>query len=702
MSGAHRRGTNAMSKTTLASLQRDAARFGDLITIPVFEKSSRKVITTVDDAIEDANAELDKVAAQQPSAATFESTVVALDHILYPVVTATNRLFLIKETSTEAAVRKTATEQVQRLQDWFTETQYREDVYKACQAFEQAYNDGRRPRLYGEDLKLFTETMRDYRRAGLNLDAVTRAQVESLQKQLTALATSFDTNVTNADVTVYYTLEDLAGAPEFLIARAKDQGKTENGVQLYGIKATVTPQFVTGMQNLKSEAARKRLKIARYSTAQDQNTALLNELIRVRDQIAHLLSYDSWDDYKIEPKMAKTGARALAFLTDLKDGLEPKFRSEIADFAALKRAETGDPNATINLWDWRYYENQLKKQKYQIDTEALRVYFPLDRTLEGMFDVYEQIFSIRIDELKAPWTWYDDVTLHAVSDASTGEPLGLFYLDLFPREGKYNHFAQFDIIGGKQLANGQYQRPVCALVCNFTPGRGDIPSLMSHDEVETLFHEFGHAMHTILTRARYSRFAGTNVPRDFVEAPSQMLEAWVWDTDVLNRFAADYRDPSKKIDPGTLARMKEAKLATVATLYRRQLAFGFADLRMHEAGEYKDSQQVMNDALADVFFPAPAGTNMAAYWGHLTGYDAGYYGYAWADSIAADLATAFEQSPDGFLSTDIGRRLRDEIYATGGGRDVEKSIRAFLGRERSIKPFLKQLGIAEPETVSQK
>ncbi len=681
--------------TTITELQFEAKRFGDLITLPRFETTPEEVVTTTDDVLVQADLGLDRIAAQELSSASFDSTILAIDDVLYPVITVINRLFLIKETSPDAAVRAAATEQVQRMQDWFTEVQYREDVYAACKAFESAYQAGRRPRLFSEDLRLFDETMRDYRRAGLHLDASTRAQVEALQKELTALSTAFNTNITNADVTVYFTEAEMAGAPDFLIEQAREQGKVEGGVQMYGIKATVTPQFVQAMQNMKNEAARKKLKTARYSIVQEENTALLNDMIRVRDEIASALGYDSWDDYQIEPKMAGTGARAMTFVSDLSDGLEPKFQAELAEMAALKAADTGDRNAVIEHWDWRYYENQLKKRKYDIDVEALRVYFPLKQTLAGMFDIFEEIFQIRIDRIESTWVWYEGVALYAVSDSITGEPMGLFYLDMFPREGKYNHFAQFDIIGGKQLRNGQFQRPVCALVCNFTPARGEAPSLLSHAEVETLFHEFGHAMHTILTRAGHARFAGTNVPRDFVEAPSQMLEAWVWDTDVLDRFAADYRDPSKKIDPEVLARMEEAKNATVATLYRRQLAFGIADLRMHDAGEYKDSQEIMNEALAEVFLAAPAGTNLAAYWGHLTGYDAGYYGYAWADAIAADLATAFEESPDGLMSQEIGRRLRDEIYAPGGSRDVERSIRAFLGRDRSLDPFIEQLGIED-------
>jgi len=233
-------------------------------------------------------------------------------------------------------------------------------------------------------------------------------------------------------------------------------------------------------------------------------------------------------------------------------------------------------------------------------------------------------------------------------------------------------------------------------VCNFAAPTADQPSLLSHREVETLFHEFGHALHSLVTRARYAEFSGTSVPRDFVEAPSQMLENWVWDAGVLNRFAADYRDPSKKIDPALLARMKEAKLATSGTQYRRQIALALSDLTLHRAprpGSPKDAQKIVNSVFGDVFIAPPEGTHFAAYWGHLTGYDAGYYGYLWAEAIAADMANVFEQAPGGFLDAGVGRRLRDEVYAVGGAREAEESIRAFLERDRSNAPFLKHLGL---------
>jgi Zn-dependent oligopeptidase len=267
---------------------------------------------------------------------------------------------------------------------------------------------------------------------------------------------------------------------------------------------------------------------------------------------------------------------------------------------------------------------------------------------------------------------------------------------MFPREGKYNHFAEFGIIEGKLLADGKYQRPTVALICNFPSPQPSKPSLLTHEDVATIFHEFGHAMHAILTRAKYSRFAGTSVPGDFVEAPSQMLENWVWDKKVLDSFAADYRDPSKKIPEQTLNQLKASKLAIEGTFYRRQLSFGLTDLALHtriHSGNEQETVPLSNQIEAGTFFPEPPDTAFVAYFGHLMGYDAGYYGYAWADAIAADMATVFATAPDGFFDVQAGHRLRREIYEVGDSRDVNISIEKFLGRERSIEPFLKKIGI---------
>ncbi len=460
--------------------------------------------------------------------------------------------------------------------------------------------------------------------------------------------------------------------------------------------ANITFHYLLVLENCKVEATRKKFQFEHDIMAVEKNIPLLKQILKLRNDIAHKLGYASWADFQIEPKMAKNAKTATDFLEKLKVGLQPKFDAEVGEYQKLKAKETGDANAKINLWDWRYYANQLKKEKYTVDAEALRVYFSYDRVLHGMFDIYQSIFGLKFHEIEAPYKWIGDLKLFAVTDAKTGEPMGLFYLDMFPRDGKYNHFAQFGIIEGKLLPGGKYQRPTDALICNFQPPDGDKPSLLSHQEVETLFHEFGHAMHSVLTRANYGRFAGTSVPRDFVEAPSQMLENWVWDKNVLDSFAADYRNPTNKIPQTILAKLKESKLATEGTRYRRQLSFGLTDLKLHSNfEENEDVVKISNDVIADVFFPPVEGSAYVGYFGHLMGYDAGYYGYAWADAIAADMATVFEKSKKGYFDKTVGRRLRNEIYAVGNSRDVNVSIQKFLGRKQSLEPFLESIGISK-------
>src|SRR5258707_11925299 len=204
--------------------------------------------------------------------------------------------------------------------------------------------------------------------------------------------------------------------------------------------------------------------------------------------------------------MAKTGMNAEKYINDLVAGIQPKFDSEVAELQKLKAAETNDPNAKIMVWDWRYCSNQRNKQKYDVDKEALRAYFPFQKVLDGMFNIYQNIFGLRFEKIVAPHKWIDDLQLYLVTDSATGEPLGMFYLDMFPREGKFNHFAQFDIISGKLMPGGTYQRPTVALLCDFPPAATDEPSLLTHQDVVNLFHEFGHALHSSGTRANYRRF----------------------------------------------------------------------------------------------------------------------------------------------------------------------------------------------------
>jgi thimet oligopeptidase len=664
-----------------------AAKANAVLTIPDWEQSPEAVDASIKDAIAKANQALDQIGSQDLSKVTFKSSVVALDDLAYQAGLAANKANMIKQTSTNAAMRAAGENAVKIYQDWAVGIDYREDVYKAIKAFADTH-----PKLSGEDKKLLDETLRDYRRAGLELSPDKRNEVEQLRKDLSKLGTDFETNIANVKAPVVFTKAELEGMPESFYATPG----VKTGDDAYTVMANVTWQFVAVEENAKSEATRKKLYVIHDSLAKDTNVAVLNQMLALRNKIALRLGYKSWDDFQTEIRMAKSGAGAKFYINNLVGGIAPKFEAEVSTLQKMKAADTNDPKARIGVWHWRYYNNQLNKQKYAVDKEALRASFPFEKTLEGMFNIYQSIFGLKFEKVTAPYKWVDDLQLHLVTDSNTGEPLGMFYLDMFPREGKYNHFAQFEIVGGKLLPDGKYQRPTVALICNFPPASVDKPSLLSHSEVETLFHEFGHALHSIVTRAKYGRFAGTNVPRDFVEAPSQMLQNWVWDKKVLDTFAADYIDPSKKIPAEIIKKMNDAKLANAGIFYRRQFAFASLDLAMHDVhpeDQPYDCVAIANPVLERVFLPIDPSTTFVSYFGHLNGYDAGYYGYAWADAIAADMATVFEKAKAGYLDKQAGMKLRREIYEPGDSRDVTASIEKFLGRKQSIQPFLKKIGI---------
>jgi thimet oligopeptidase len=680
----------AQDLKTVDAFRDAAAKANSILTLPDWDQTPEAVEGSMKSAIATANAALDQIGTQDLTKVTFKSTIVALDDLGYQARLAANKAAIIKETNTSAAMRTAGENALKFFQDWAVGVDYREDVYKAVKAFEKT-----QPKLSGEDAKVLKETLRDYRRAGLELSPEKRQEVEKLRKDLSKLGTDFDSNIVEVQAPVVFTKAQLDGVPESFLGSPG----IKTGDDAYTVKANVTWQYTAVMENAKSEEVRKRLYVVHDSLAKDKNVAVLNQMLALRNTIALRLGYKSWTDFQTEIKMAKSAAGAEKYINDLVAGTQPKFDAEVEEMRKLKAAETKDPNAKIGLWDFRYYSNQVKKQKYAVDTEALRVYFPFQKTLEGMFNIYQSIFGLKFEKIAVPQKWIDDLQLYAVTDAATGEPLGMFYLDMFPREGKYNHFAEFEIIGGKLLLNGKYQRPTVALLCNFPPPSEGKPSLLTHTDVETLFHEFGHALHTIVTRAKYSRFSGTNVPGDFVEAPSQMLQNWVWDKKVLDTFAVDYRDPAKKIPAETIAKLNDAKLATAGVYYRRQFAFASLDLALHAPhAENKpyDSVAISNPILEKVFLPIAPETTFVSYFGHLNGYDAGYYGYAWADAIAADMATVFESAKGGYLDKQAGLRLRRDIYEPGDSRDITESIERFLGRKQSVQPFLNKIGIAAP------
>src|ERR1041385_809090 len=433
---------SAAEMKTVDDFHAAAAKANAVLTIPDWEKTPQAVEAAMKNAIAKANTALDQIGAQDAGKATFKSTVVALDDVTYEASLAANRATIIKETNTNPAMRTAAENAVKVFQDWAVGVDYREDVYKAMKAFADTH-----PKLSGEDDKLLFETMRDYRRAGLDLPLDQRKEVEQLRKELAKLGTDFDSNIVNTKAPVTFTKTELNGVPESLL----NAPGVKTGDNTYAVLANVTWQFIAVQENAKSEATRKSLYVVHDSLAKDKNVGLLNKMLELRNKIALRLGYKSWDDYQTETRMAKSGAGAKSYIDNLITGIQPKFDAELAVLQRMKAVDTNDPEAKINVWDWRYYTNQLKKQKFAVDTEALRDFFPFQRVLDGMFNIYQTIFGLKFEQIAAPYKWADDLQLYLVTDAVSGEPLGMFYLAMFPREGKFNHFAEFEIIGGERF-----------------------------------------------------------------------------------------------------------------------------------------------------------------------------------------------------------------------------------------------------------
>lgn len=649
----------------------------NVLETPAFEKSADEVRRSVKALIEKSKSLTQSIGAQKPAEVTFATTLGVLDDLSDQESTVMNRIHFLQNVSTDEALRIAAHEVEVEWQHWAVEKAYNENVYKAVKAYA-----AKGEKLSGEDQKYLEEILRDYKRMGMELSLAEREKLQDLQKQLSTLETEFSKHINDYDDEIWVHREELEGLDSSFIENLKKNDKNQYRVSLD------YPDYHPVMEFCKNEDLRRRLQIKKYNTACTTNVKLLNAMIAIRDEIAHLLGYTSYNDYVIEERMAKTSKTVLDFLKSFEKKLKIKARAELNDLVKLKIQETGDPKAKIQSWDYSYYNALHKKRTFDIDQQVLKEFFPLNRVLEGMIGIVSELFSLKIEEQPSAsfYKWADEIRLFKVCD-SQGEELGYFYLDLFPRPGKYGHAAAFTLISGKLRPDQIYQRPVDAMVCNFPK---QDPCLLSHGEVETLFHEFGHVLHTLLTRSKFSRFAGTHVAWDYVEAPSQIMENWVWDFEMIQRIS-QHKDPTKKITPDMVKKLNEAERAGIGMMYLRQLSFARADLEFHSEGTQKDSTEIMRRMSEDIFLPLPPDTSFQAGWGHMVGYASGYYGYAWADVIAADLFSGFKKK--GILNRELGLKLRREIFESGSSRDENESIEAYLGRPMSDTAFFEDLGL---------
>jgi thimet oligopeptidase len=647
-----------------------------------FDPAPQELIKDCTDAKNRAEVALRLIATLPASDRTFDNTPAALDRALFDLSDETAADTFLEQVSTTAAVRDAGNQCEVLLSQFNVDVFSREDLYKAMKEYA-----ARKEPLKGEDARLLEKTLLDFRRSGLELPAATRDEVSGLRKRVAKLEADFGKNINETKDYVVLSRAQLDGVPDDFVAKLERAGA--------GYKVGVDyPTYFPFMQNARDPEARRALQEKFDGRAAQANLPILAEALGLRRKAARLLGYSTHADFATEISMAKDPGTVNAFLGRLRGKLKPLGREELEVLLALKRAMEGRASdGVIHAWDWRFYDNLLHKAKYDVDQEKVREYFPADLVVAQLLDVYQKLLGVRFRPIPGGLTWHPDAKLYEITDASGGAPIGYFYMDLFPREGKYSHAAAFNMVTERLLPDGTRRKPVSAIVANFDKPSADRPSLLSHDEVETIFHEFGHIMHQTLTKAKYGRFSGSNVARDFVEAPSQMLENFVWDPAVLASLSGHYKDRSQKLPKELLDKMLAARNADVGLINLRQLLFGTVDMAYHGSHPPSNTTKLYARVAKDVsLIPMTEGTHPEASFGHIMGgYDAGYYGYLWSKVYAQDMFSVFKA--DGVMSPRVGRRYREEILERGSSRDEMDSLKAFLGREPNEDAFLELIGL---------
>lgn len=612
---------------------------------------------------------------------TFDGTFVALEDASVDYIVAISRLSFLKDIHTDEKVREAAAACEESAGKYAVALGARKDLYLAMKGYLE--NAGKKDTLDAQQKRLVEITMRDFRRNGLELDDAKRAELVKIRQRLSELGTKFSTNLGEDKTTFTVKKADLAGMPEDWIK----SHKTDKGLV---VLTTKYPDYYPVMENCKNEQTRKKMETAFMNRGGAENLKMLDEAVQLRSQAAKILGFETHLDYTTEDRMAKDGATVMAFLERMLVGLKPGLEADTAKMQKLKAAETKNPRAVINAWDWRYYMNQIKKSDYSIDDEVVRQYFPQEKVLAGMFEVYSRLFGVTYTEVKDAKVWAPGVHLYEVRDNPSKRLLARFYIDFYPREGKYGHAAQFTLTPGHATDSG-YQIPWASLVLNFTAPKDGQPAFLSLNEVDTLFHEFGHVMHESLTTARYASQAGTSTARDFVEAPSQMLENWVYQPEVLAMISQDPKDKTKGMPAELAKKVVAARKYNAGVHYSRQLFLGTFDATIHTA-EKADSDKVAKELWVKIMgFPVDPDTHFPQTFGHMFGYDGGYYGYLWSEVFQADMFTKFQEN--GVLDPKTGRLYRDTILAKGRTVDADVLLQEFLGRKPNEDAFLKLIGI---------
>ncbi|KAG5476459.1 hypothetical protein LSCM1_04165 [Leishmania martiniquensis] len=664
-----------------------------------------KTVTACEELVKDAKRRaeqsLSKIYGVAATDRTFCNTAKPMDIAAAELDVSTSLLSVIASVSPSKEVRDEATKRIVELES-FTIDNFESNrrLYSALKdvcaapAYEAEYTSGKAPREYTFWME---EQLADYRRKGMELPEAEFQKVVQLQKELASLCTEFQHNISEDKTEVHFAADALKGVPESALSALQRTGDDK-----YMLKMDY-PTYFAIMKNCEVASTRQTMARAFTNRAFPVNDKLLKEIIEKRHQLAVILGYPSFAHLYISDKMAKTPETAQTFV----DGLIPKVQKKWAEEASLLKKHLHpscslSPAGDIEVYDIPFMINQIKKKLLNVSETEIQEYFPMDATVKALFDIYQSFFDVTFLQVdNGSELWHNDAKTLVVNDNKNGNVLGYIILDLFPREGKYSHACCHSVVPPIQLTEGEneFSPALAVVIANFPAATTERPALFLHDDVETFFHEFGHAIHSLMGRTRMATFAGTRVKRDFVELPSQMLEEWLWEPEILEKITSHYK--TKEVLPRTLIDAKVAsKNAFSGRDTLRQLQFATYSLQIFGLPFSTQSRDDLNTT--QLFFDIEPrvmpgvsydhSTHFECAFGHLTGYGAGYYGYMWSKVFALDLFE-YIRSHNGLLDPKMGHRYVDCIIGVGGSQDPNDMLAKFLGRQPNNEAFLRNIDV---------
>ncbi len=665
---------------------------GSAFKIPFDQVKAEHVEPAIQELLNQAQVRLDAIVASTAEP-TYANTLGEYDSFAEPLEYAMNIVRNLENVATTPSFREAYNRVQPLVAAFYSSLPLNEGLWTAVKNYAST-NDAHS--LTGARARFLKKTVDFFRRHGADLDAAGKAKLKEIDVELSQITTKFSENVLDAtnDFELIITDEKLlAGLPPTAVEMARESAaaKGKDGWR-FTLQA---PSYLAVMTYLDDEETRRRMYLAFNSRAhggERDNTAHILKILELRRAKAQLLGFADFADLVLEDRMAHTGEKAQAFIDDLRRKTEPYFareNNELLKFAGRPRLEP---------WDIGYYAEKQRRALYDFDEEELRPYFALERVVEGMFAIFGRVFGIRVEEEKDVPVW-DPAVRYFVIRNEAGDRIGAFYTDWFPRENKRQGAWMDVLITGSPAAASS--NPHLGLICgNLTPPVGDKPALLTHRDVETIFHEFGHLLHHCLSRVDVRSLSGTNVAWDFVELPSQILENWCWERESLDLFARHYQS-GEPIPEELFQKMRRAKTFRAANAQMRQLSFAAVDLALHRLFDPVRDGDVVEYArnMMQPFSPAvlPPGHAMITAFSHLfsspVGYGAGYYSYKWSEVLDADAFTRFQS--EGVFNVDTGREFRDRILARGDSEDPGDLYRGFMGRNPDPDALLKRAGLLE-------